>query len=354
MNSRDIQDLIVWSKENFSSLIWRVDRNFYKTLVSEIMLQQTTVATVSKKILDFLTAFPTWSSLALASEEDVMREWKGLGYYQRARRLHRLVQLFNNEFELQQALFQEVKIPGIGPYTQASLISIGMNQPALAIDANIRRVLNRYLAKDLPDRELNLFYQSYLKDYSPCAFNEALMDLGRVYCTALEARCDECLLRHSCQSAGKISSDYFNKKIIKDKKKYTLARLIRVKNGQLLGFKKKPGEWLEGYWELPTFIVDISEFKHYPYIDSSEILEDPLFSIKSTITTHSFTNLVFMAEQLDERVLKILESNYSYHPIHQGHWGSVCEKIIKKLSVIHYWSIDQFGRENRLPVPQDI
>ncbi len=345
MNSIDIQKLIIWSKENFSSLVWRIDRNFYKTLVSEIMLQQTTVATVSKKILEFLEQFPTWNDLSVASEEEVMKVWKGLGYYQRARRLHRLVQIFKNEIDLKEALIQGIKIPGVGPYTQSSLRAIGMNQPALAIDANIRRVLTRYLGQDRSDRELDIFYHLSLKDYPPCDFNEALMDLGRIYCTALEARCDDCLLKNTCQSFGKISQETLKKKNIKDKKKYKLARLIKLKNGHLLGFKKKPGQWLEGYWELPTFIIDITDFKHYPYIDSSEILSEPLLAIKSTITDHSFTNFIFMADHLDERILDLLEQDYAYHPIHDGHWSSLCEKIIKKLPILNASSYHSLEKE---------
>ena len=137
--------LLTWSGREFGHLPWRKNRTLYRTLVSEIMLQQTTVSTVLQHYERFLVRFPDLQSLAKASEEELLVAWKGLGYYRRAKNLKKIAEAiardWNGEFPEQGADLQ--MISGIGPYTSNALISIGMDRPALAVDANLERVLAR-------------------------------------------------------------------------------------------------------------------------------------------------------------------------------------------------------------------
>jgi A/G-specific adenine glycosylase len=137
--------LIEWSKNEFSDLPWRKNRSLYRTLVSEIMLQQTTVGTVKNHYERFLKQFPTLSSLAEATEDELIVAWKGLGYYRRARNLKKIAETIHAEFndEFPQDIETLKTISGIGPYTASAIVGIGMDKRALAVDANLERVIAR-------------------------------------------------------------------------------------------------------------------------------------------------------------------------------------------------------------------
>ena len=139
-------ELIEWSQREFSDLPWRTKRSLYHTLVSEIMLQQTTVSTVLNHFERFIQKFPTLHQLSQISEDDIIVEWKGLGYYRRARNLLKIAKMIDSKFqgEIPTNYDTLITIDGIGPYTANALIAMGTNQPALALDANLERVLSRY------------------------------------------------------------------------------------------------------------------------------------------------------------------------------------------------------------------
>jgi len=321
------QSLIDWSLTSYHSLPWRINRTLYTTLVSEMMLQQTTVATVDKKFQEFLLLFPAWADLAAAHQDQVMSAWRGLGYYQRARRLHQLAQIAQSEDHFKWLLSLNDKLPGIGVYTKSALLSIGLNQPALAIDANIRRVLSRYIGKDSTDHDLLAFYEEHLKEYTqPRELNEALMDLGRVVCTAKKALCTDCLLQKGCSWQG-ILSDV--KAQIKEKKDITLVRLLVIKDNQILGYKKPQGYWLEGYLELPTFIIDNFDFPQYVGINKDHLDCSPTFTMKSTITHHRVVNQIYRLKDLS--VVKDLLDDFTaldYYPL-DALWANTSMKMIK-------------------------
>ncbi len=137
--------LISWSREKHADLPWRKKRSLYFTLVSEIMLQQTTVSTVKNHFANFIEKFPDLETLALSSEEEMLRAWKGLGYYRRAKNLRKaaldVLEFFEGQIPL---TLEELKsIKGIGDYMANALLAIGEDQPALALDANLERVLSR-------------------------------------------------------------------------------------------------------------------------------------------------------------------------------------------------------------------
>jgi A/G-specific adenine glycosylase len=295
--NKNIQTLIDWSSSSFFSLPWRKHRTLYTTLVSEVMLQQTTVATVTKKFTDFLIKFPSWRSLAQAEQSEVMIEWRGLGYYQRARRLHHVAQLALDEDHFKNLLLTHAKMPGIGDYTTSALLAIGLNEPALAIDANIRRVLSRFLGQAPSDLKIKQFYEEHLTHFEPRALNEALMDLGRTFCTAKKALCSSCPLEPSCHTKGASLIEAAGVPSIK--KDIALARILCVKANQILGYRKPKGFWLEGYLELPTFIIDHFNFHQYPGIELASLPNKPLFSFKSTITHHRITNHVYLVEDFE-------------------------------------------------------
>lgn len=295
-------NLIEWSTKSYPDLPWRKGRTLYKTLVSEIMLQQTTVSTVIGKFKPFLKKFPNLDILANAAEEDLLDAWSGLGYYRRVRNLQKAAQYIILEFggKFPQNIVELKRIPGVGEYTANALLAIGMDKRALAIDANIERVLSRFywiehdsvamLKKDIAKKFQGNEILQKVDDYR--GLNEALMDLGREVCQKSSARCEKCPLNKSCIAFTKKRVLDFPKKNSAQKKKHTLSLLrVFVHDGsKILGQLKKKGEWLEGQIEPPSFILESSDFnlKQYPLGEFDGEFDH---SFKSFVTYYTIENL---------------------------------------------------------------
>jgi A/G-specific adenine glycosylase len=317
--------LFTWSEKEYSELPWRKERTLYRTLVSEIMLQQTNVSTVLKHFERFLKVFPNLPSLAVASEEEVCAQWQGLGYYRRARNLRKaavtIVEQYNGEFP--SSLKELISIPGIGVYTANALLAIGRNENALALDANLERVISRLyglrtekgpkLLKEIQQQEEKILKDFKVKTFGARAINESLMDLGRVYCQAKKADCLLCPLREKC-FVFTHQEDPLQFPVTQEKTKVThdlklLRVIVKDRKGQILGYKKNEKEWLSGQIELPTFILETTDkkLKQYPAIDLDKGVTQKSIKMKTAITKYKITNLIIECSKKEFRSL--LESN---------------------------------------------
>lgn len=316
-------NLITWSQDTYSHLPWRQRRSLYTTLISELMLQQTTVAVVSQRWEGFMAQFPSWQALHQASQESILAAWQGLGYYQRARNLYRLAQQYTCEQEFSADLLAGIKQPGIGPYTRGALLSIGLNTPAAALDANIRRVLSRLYGQDFDEA-----YQQLLTAYEPRALNEALMDLGRTFCQSRQARCKECFLKQSCQTA--CSGTIIAPQARQSRPTLTLLRLYCYEpNYGVLGAQKSPGKWLEGYVELPTLLIDGETEQYQPLSDTALIPAKEDWRFVSQITKYRLVNLVYCVSLAQAReILGEEESFYDFYG-ENALWATAAHKTIK-------------------------
>jgi A/G-specific adenine glycosylase len=271
--------------------------------VSEIMLQQTTVSTVKNHFERFLIRFPTLKSLAEASEQDLLIAWKGLGYYRRARNLKKIaLELVENHGGLfPQHKDDLMKIPGIGPYTANAIMAIGMDKRALAVDANLERVISRLFGLKSPkgpklQGEIQKLFEEkkiFKQTISFRALNEALMDLGRTYCQARKVSCELCPLRSKCNAfaAGTPLKYPYGQTGLKEQKDHEV-RLLRIyirRGDEILVYKKRESEWLTGQYEVPTFILSSTDkaLSQYPGLNRQI---DPLFSFRSGITKYKITN----------------------------------------------------------------
>jgi A/G-specific adenine glycosylase len=302
--------LLTWSAREFGHLPWRQKRTLYRTLVSEIMLQQTTVATVLQHFERFLKRFPDLESLAGASEEEMLIAWKGLGYYRRAKNLKKIAEAIARDWhgDFPEHADDLQSITGIGPYTANALISIGMDRPALAVDANLERVLARLYGLTtvkgprLQKQILQLFLENQIvpeRHVSFRALNEALMDLGRTMCQANRVACEICPLKKQCKAhkEGKPlaypmgAADKTIKKVVEFD--LSLLRVVVKKGNKVLAYQKTAGEWLEGQWELPTFVIETNDmkFKQYPTL-SKKIDLATLPMVKTGITKYSILNYI--------------------------------------------------------------
>lgn len=320
---KDFKSLIDWSLKSYHDLPWRKKRSLYTTLVSEIMLQQTTVGTVIKHYDRFLSQFPSLKILGQATEEELLIAWKGLGYYRRAKNLLKasryLLKNFDGDFPMDRDKL--LKVPGIGPYTASALRAIGKDEVDLAVDANLERVLARYygikvekglkLQKDIYKKFQNQEILSFSRDISFRLLNEALMDLGRVICKTQKVECLLCPLKNNCVA-------YKNKEqlmipVVKktkvNNKKLTELELIRVlyeKKGKILAYKKSDDEWLSGQYEIPTFIKNDKDLSLNQYPKSPHFLKKKeVKSIyKTAITKYKIVNFVVIIDEKERQKLK--------------------------------------------------
>ncbi len=188
-------------------LPWRQTNDPYKIYISEIMLQQTQAERVAKEYYPrFIKYFPTLKSLANAPLEEVLRLWSGLGYYARARNLHKCAQIYQDE--LPKRYEELLKLPGIGSYTASAICSFAYNQPIVVIDTNIKRFLQRFFATT-DQKLLKAYANDLLNKYEPKDHNLALMDIGATICTP-NPSCLHCPVAQYCQGR-KEPLKYWNK-----------------------------------------------------------------------------------------------------------------------------------------------
>ena len=198
------RDLLAWFAAGARDLPWRRDRTIYGTWIAEIMLQQTTVAVVESYWRRFLASFPTVEDLARATEAQVLGHWEGLGYYSRARNLHRAAKAVAAAGGWPGDRDGWRRLPGVGPYTSAAVVSQALGLPEAAIDANARRVLTRWLVGNpeelsgLSPTLLEKLAAELLPPDQPGPWNEAVMELGALVCRARAARCADCPVLDHC------------------------------------------------------------------------------------------------------------------------------------------------------------
>jgi A/G-specific adenine glycosylase len=197
------RSILRWYARNGRKLPWRAERNPYRVLVSEIMLQQTQVSRVLQKYPLFLRLFPTFSSLSKAKPGAVIRAWQGMGYNNRAIRLHQLSQTVVERYKgrLPSSIEELESLPGIGKYTAHAIACFATNKPVPVVDTNIRRVLGRMYPKHSKAMDVWELAQRALPGTRTYDWNQALMDLGATICVSSSPKCSLCPVRVTCPSA---------------------------------------------------------------------------------------------------------------------------------------------------------
>jgi A/G-specific adenine glycosylase len=291
------------------------------------MLQQTTVGTVTNHFERFLKKYPTIKSLASISEEQIVTDWSGLGYYRRARNLLKAAKAIQNNFNgvIPIHFEQLISIGGIGPYTANALIAIGADKKALCVDANLERVLARYYGLQVVkgpklQKEIYQLFESgkissEIEAVGARIYNESLMDLGRSICKARSASCEICPIAKDCQALKSGSPLSFPLKAVEVKKQkpldLKLLRLIVEKDKKYLVYKKSSHQWLSGQYEIPTFILESEDENliQYKKLPNCEVLLN-LPSFVTGITKYKISNYVLYANLNDLKTLGLNESDF--------------------------------------------
>lgn len=198
--------LLQWYLQNKRDLPWRNTTNPYPIWLSEIMLQQTRVAQGMPYFLSFMNAFPTVLDLAKAHEEQVLKLWQGLGYYSRARNMHKTAQTIAFEYhEKFPVTFTDLqKLKGVGEYTAAAIASFAFNEVVPVVDGNVYRVLARYfnietdIASGKAKKEFTALANALIPKDNPALFNQAIMEFGALQCVPKNPQCEVCIFNSSC------------------------------------------------------------------------------------------------------------------------------------------------------------
>ncbi len=214
--ARDVVDaLLPWFRRHARDLPWRRTRDPWAIWLSEVMLQQTRVETVKSYHRNFLAAWPTVEAFAAAEEQDVLRAWSGLGYYSRARNLHRAARAAVAAGGLPRTAAGWRELPGVGPYTAGAVASIAFGERAPVVDGNVERVMCRVdLRREDPRRagraplwaRVTELHEALRPDEAPGDLNQALMELGATVCVPRSPRCVACPLVAVCAGRGEASS----------------------------------------------------------------------------------------------------------------------------------------------------
>ncbi|MBN8636170.1 MAG: A/G-specific adenine glycosylase [Anaerolineae bacterium] len=258
--NRFVDMLLAWYERTAADLPWRASHDAYRVWLSEIMLQQTQVETVKPYYERFLSAYPTVSDLAAAPLDDVLKLWEGLGYYSRARNLHRAAQAVAAQGgDFPRTVDELLALPGIGRYTAGAIASIAYGVRAPVLDGNVIRVYARLL--DLPDDVTQTATQAKLWDQAEAwlpeqragDYNQALMDLGRLVCKPKKPLCGQCPIRDHCLAYQRGTQD---ERPIKKAKAPTphydvAAGMIWNERGELLIAQRPLDGLLGGLWEFP-------------------------------------------------------------------------------------------------------
>jgi len=307
-----------WFERQKRALPWRDEPTLYRVWISEIMLQQTQVATVIPFFEKFVGRFPTVESLAAAPVEDVMQYWAGLGYYSRARNLHRGAQIVVGLGRFPATREEWLEIPGVGSYTAGAILSIALNQPEAILDGNVERVLSRIrrVNRMRGDAEFKVrlwrlarafVTNAHSLEISPSVLNQSLMELGATVCSPRSPKCGVCPLSEICRASIAGEAELYPPR--KKPKKWLDVReelhCVLDEEGQVLLRQRQPGEWRAGLWDFLDEVSSLNEVLGANEKSGMKALGT--VETRHVVTRHQVTRVTHVWVRPSNRLLKAAE-----------------------------------------------
>lgn len=320
--------LLTWFYQTRRDLPWRQTYDPYHVWLSEIMLQQTQMDRGIAYFQRWIARFPDLSSVAAASEQEILKHWEGLGYYARARNLHRAAQIMVERHggQIPCDYAQLRSLPGIGPYTAAAIASIACGQDIPVIDANVARIIARLydLAEPVKKKECRLRVESLVAALLPAGkarfFNQALMDLGGLICTPRNPACSRCPLAESCLAL--LRGTVADRPVAAGRKETILiemATAILCHEGKIFIQQRLADDIWGGLWEFPGGRLEDAEAAEAAVV--REYREETGMNVavcgRITTVTHFYTRYkvvlhCFSCRLADEQCTVRLEAAQQY------------------------------------------
>ncbi len=300
-------NILDWYKINKRDLPWRKNKNPYFVWLSEVILQQTRVAQGTAYYYKFIERFPTVKELASASEEEILNLWQGLGYYSRARNLHKAAQQIINEFEgeFPNNYKDILSLKGVGDYTASAISSICFGEQKAVVDGNVYRVLSRCFAIDLPidstkgKKQFKILAEELLPSKQTGDYNQGLMELGALVCTPKLPQCFECPLQTKCiaYSKGTMSNYPVKTKKTKQRKRYFNYLVIKHRDSYYL--EKRTGDdiWKNMY-QFP--LIETSKEQTHPVYESESLFLERRKKARKHVLSHQTIYAIFWEYQQTE------------------------------------------------------
>ncbi|WP_310558319.1 A/G-specific adenine glycosylase [Flavobacterium sp.] len=318
--------LIRWYLENRRDLPWRKTDNPYLIWLSEIMLQQTRVAQGTPYFVSFTTNFPTVFELAAANEEQVLKLWQGLGYYSRARNLHKTAQFVATELsgKFPDNYIDLLKLKGVGEYTAAAIASFSYNEAVPVVDGNVFRVLSRYF-----DVETDIASASAKKEFAalafelmpkdkPALFNQAIMEFGALQCVPKSPNCGICVFNNSCAALQKKKADQLpvKSKKLKVKNRYFNYLVVSDDNENTIIQKRTAKGIWHNLYEFP--LIETEKVEGFEYI--ANYIQSDVFEENNLNPDNYRDNLPQQIESLSENNPESIIHKLSHQHLHIKFW----------------------------------
>ncbi|MDH5474409.1 MAG: A/G-specific adenine glycosylase [Cyclobacteriaceae bacterium] len=332
--------LVNWYQENKRDLPWRKTINPYKIWLSEIILQQTRVIQGLPYYTSFITNFPTVNALANAPEEKILRLWQGLGYYSRAKNLHKCAKIVVDQFQEKFPTTYDslLKLPGIGPYTAAAIASFCYHQPIAVVDGNVYRVLSRIggITTDISSpqgvREFKALANVLIDHQNPDSYNQAIMEFGALQCIPKKPSCPICPLKNTCFAYLHQEQHTLPVKLKKTKirNRFFYYLVITINNKIVMNARKGKDIW-QGLYDFPVYesekrvdiekaltvlLKDVNSYvidnisEEYKHILSHQHIYGRFIKINITNNDLELNRQSFSIEEIIELPKPILINNY--------------------------------------------
>ncbi len=319
--------LLHWHHTIDRKLPWKDTLDPYKIWLSEIILQQTRVEQGTPYYLKFIEAYPTIHDLADSSLDEVMAHWAGLGYYSRARNMHKAAQYVSSELggEFPSTHTDIMALSGVGPYTAAAIASFAFELPHPVVDGNVIRFISRYLGlslrKDDPllIREIRSFLTPIIEKTTPSVFNQALMDFGSLFCKPKNPDCRHCFFKDQCQAytEGRVSEIPLPKKKIKRRSRYFHYLLLEVKDEILMTQREEKDIWQDLH-EPPMIeskedhVLDRKPLLAFLEINTADVEVRPMIEKRKQVLSHQDIYASFYRVMINKKEIITLKTGWKW------------------------------------------
>ncbi len=325
------KDLIAWYDINKRSLPWRNTNDPYKIWLSEIILQQTKIAQGLPYYINFVNEYPDVIKLAQASEQEVLKLWEGLGYYSRARNLHKAAKIVVNEFKgvFPSNYSELIKLPGIGDYTASAVSSFSVNAINPVVDGNVYRFLSRLIGiktainTNKSHKEFRSIALKLISKNNPSDFNQAIMEYGALVCKPSSPNCANCFLKKKCYAFLKSEVTLFPVKNIKKKIRERFFNFIVIKscNHQTILEKRTGKDIWKNLYQFPLIETNslanketiVDQLKEIKYLDNSKkklvLFENKSFCHKLSHQKIHYSFWLINVKKINKDQIDILDLN---------------------------------------------